>query len=180
MSDRNRGGRIAPDGRGPQARGVGRNAKRHDLERPTTPGLADSDLSQGDISDLEEGQRIAPIQNQTRGQSPRLDRGGTPATTSLVQNRDETVVPDAIQFLGDQQGSDFNLPVAEAGLDSTKIETWGPILRQLVSGPGSTGTLANALINQVRNLRQTRVGPAVVIDLQATDDAIEAMLAEGV
>ncbi len=177
MSDRNRGGRIAPDGRGPQAKGVGRNAKRHDLERPATPGLANSDLSQGDVSDLEQGQRIAPIQNQSRGQSPRLNSGGgaTPAPS-----RDETVVPDAIQFLGDQQGSEFNLPVAEVGLDHTKIETWGPILRQLVSGPGSTGTLANALINQARSLRQTRTGPAIVIDLQATDDAIEAMLAEGV
>ena len=178
MSDRNRGGRIAPDGRGPQPKGVGRNAKRHDLERPATPGLANSDLSQGDVSDLEEGQRIAPIQNQSRGQSPPLDRGAS--TTSSAQNRDGTVVPDAIQFLGDQQGSSFNLPVAEVGLDHTKIETWGPILRQLVSGPGSTGTLASALINQARSLRQTRTGPAIVIDLQATDDAIEAMLAEGV
>lgn len=178
MSDRNRGGRIAPDGRGPQAKGVGRNAKRHDLERPATPGLANSDLSQGDVRDLEEGQRIAPIQNQSRGQSPPLPEGQSGGQSGGAQS--EVAIPDAIQFLGGQQGSEFNLPVAEQGLDITKIETWGPILRQLVSGPGSTGTLANALINQARTLRQVRTGPAIVIDLQATDDAIEAMLAEGV
>ncbi len=175
------GGRIAPDGRPPQAKGVGKNAKRHDLERAATPGLAGSDLQQGDVQALESGQRVAPIKENPRGRAPRPSGGGqSGGQTRGAQSGRVSGAPDAIEFLGAQQGSEFNVPIAEQGLDNTKIETWAPILRQLVSGPGSTGALASALIDQARSLRQTRVGPAVVIDLQATDDAIEAMLAEGV
>ena len=174
MSDRNRGGRIAPDGRGPQAKGVGRNAKRHDLERPATPGLANSDLSQGDVSDLEEGQRIAPIQNQSRGQSPPLDRGGR--TTSSAQNRGGTVVPDAIEFLGGQQGNQFNVSTQTRAVTNERALSWMPLIRSLVVGPGSSGLLASAFINQARELRRSGSSPVTVIDLDAIDDGLEAML----
>ena len=67
---RKKGGRIAPDGRQSQAPGVGKNSVRSDLSQPAkTPGLAGSDLQQGDVQALERGQKIAPINKRTQGKA---------------------------------------------------------------------------------------------------------------
>ncbi len=171
------GGRIAPDGRPPQAKGVGKNAKRHDLERAATPGLAGSDLQQGDVQALESGQRVAPIKENPRGRAPRPSGGGQ----SGGQNRGAqsgAAVPDAIEFLG---GKSQGLQVPEGVLQSSdNLTSWLPFVRQMVIGPGTSGLLAGAYINQFRQLlRSASVTRSTVIDLENIDDALEAGLEEG-
>jgi hypothetical protein len=40
--------------------------------------------------------------------------------------------------------------------------------------------LANAIINQAREIARTKQAPATIVDMDATDDALEAMLNEGI
>lgn len=173
----NKGGRIAPDGRPAQAPGVGKNAKRHDLERPATPGLHDSDLQQGDVQAMEQGQRIAPRSTQQSGQTQiarqTMERGGGTETSSMQ-------IPDAIDFLGQRNGPEFGPPTPQRRLDSSAALTWLPILRQLAAGPGASSALVNAFINQARLLQQAGAQPATVVDMAAVDDGLEAMLDEGI
>ena len=169
------GGRIAPDGRPPQAKGVGKNAKRHDLERAATPGLAGSDLQQGDVQALESGQRVAPIKQNPRGRAPQPSGG----EQSGGQNRgvqSSQGAPDAIEFLGGQQGNEFNVSTPARAVTNERALSWMPLIRSLVVGPGTSGLLASAFINQARELRRSGSSPVTVIDLDAIDDGLEAML----
>lgn len=171
------GGRIAPDGRPPQAKGVGKNAKRHDLERAATPGLAGSDLQQGDVQALESGQRVAPIKENPRGRAPRPSGGGqSGGQTRGAQSGRVSGAPDAIEFLGAQQGSEFNVPTQTRAVTNERALSWMPLIRSLVVGPGTSGLLASAFINQARELRRSGSSPVTVIDLDAIDDGLEAML----
>lgn len=172
-----RGGRIPPDGRPPQAKGVGRNAKRHDLERPATPGLHDSDLQQGDVQALEQGQRIAPRQTQQRGRTPQTQgtpNGGASGVSGGMQ------IPDPIDFLAGKNGPEFGPPRPARRLDASRAMTWLPLLRQLAAGPGASSALVSAFINQARLLSQAGAQPATVVDLNAVDEGIQAMIDEGV
>lgn len=175
MTARNRGGRIDPDGRPPQVAGVGKNSKRHDLERPKTPGLHGSDLQQGDVQALEQGQRIAPAQRQERGQ-----RGTPPTSRSREASSRSANIPDAIEFLGGRQGPEFNIPQAGRQIENHKALDWLPILRRLAVGPNASSALVSAFINQSRHLARAGGTPATIIDLGAIDDGIEAMLNESV
>lgn len=171
-----KGGRIPPDGRPPQAKGVGKNAKRHDLERP--PPVHGSDLQYGDRKRLEQGMKTAPAQTQERGGAPQIarqtmERGGGTQTSSMQ-------VPDAIDFLAKKNGSDFNPPQYERRIDASKAMTWLPILRRLASGPGASAALVNAFINQARLMQQAGGQPATIVDMNATDDGIEEMLKQGI
>ena len=167
------GGRIPPDNRGPQAKGVGKNSKRHDMERQATPGLHGSDLQQGDIQKLEQGQRVAPIRTQPAA-APQRQAGGQ----ARGQPRAPMQTPDAIEFLGGKQGPEFNMPQTGRPVLNEKALSWLPLVRSLVVGPGSSGLLASAFINQTRELRKSNSSPTTIIDLDATDDGLEAMLDE--
>lgn len=189
-----KGGRMPASayGKPPQAKGVGRKAKRHDLERPKTPGLHGSDLQQGDVQAMEQGQRIAPASTQRSGGTPPRD-GGTEIGTALqlsqgeqprgfggLQNRAQTMsVPDPIQFLAGRNGQGFTRPNPQRRVDESRALTWLPILRQLASGPGASSALVNAFINQARLMSQHGGQPATIVDMHAADDGIEAMLDEG-
>lgn len=173
-----KGGRIPPDGRPPQAKGVGKNAKRHDMERPKTPGLHNSDLQQGDVQAMEQGQRIAPASTQQPAGPSASQTQQTPnRATSGVSGVE---VPDAIEFLAGRNGQGFNVPNPQRQLDSSRALTWLPIIRQLVSGPGTSSALVNAFINQARLMQQAGGQPATIVDMRATDDGLEAMLDVGV
>jgi hypothetical protein len=87
-------------------------------------------------------------------------------------------VPDAIDFIGTRASGSVGVPT-NIDPGPTNLDTWMPILRQLASGPGSSGLLGSALINQVRQVRQ-QPREAVVIDFQDVDAGLEAMLDEGV
>lgn len=175
-----KGGYIPPDGRPAQAKGVGKNAKRHDLERPATPGLHDSDLQKGDVQAMEQGQRIAPRQVQG---PPTPPQSSTSQPTQQMgidrQNPGGMEVPDPIDFLAERNGQEFNIPVPQRHIDESKAMTWLPILRQLASGPGASSALVNAFINQARLMQQRGGQPATVVDMAATDDGIEEMLNVG-
>lgn len=173
-----RGGRIPPDGRQASAKGVGANSKRHDLERPATPGLHGSDLQYGDRQAMEEGQRIAPAQTQEPGQTPQPQQGGQQQAGGDMGSGIQ--IPDPIDFLGGQQGEEFDLPNLQRQVDESRALTWLPILRQLAAGPGASSALVNAFINQARLMMQRGGQPATIVDMQAADDGIEEMLNVGV
>lgn len=179
-----KGGRIPPDGRPPQAKGVGKNSKRHDLERRKTPGLHGSDLQQGDVQAMEDGQRIAPASTQQRGQQAPPQQGQAPQRAQQMPgtapSQRGVEVPDAIDFLAERNGNGFSMPNPVRQTDSSRALTWLPILRQLVSGPGTSSALVNAFINQARQMHQAGSQPATIVDMNATDDGIEAMLNAGI
>lgn len=174
-----KGGRIPPDGRQPAAKGVGKNAKRHDLERPATPGLHGSDLQKGDVQALEQGQRVAPPGTQ---QPAAPQPQGTPNRRQSGGSGGQGMeVPDAIDFLGGRAGGPRPSATPRAKhLDNERALTWLPVVRELASGPGASGLLASIFIQQSRNLRRRGGNPATVIDMQAVDDGLETMLNEGV
>lgn len=177
MSYPNRGGRVAPDNRGPSVSGVGKNSKRTDMERRSVPFLHDSDLQQGDVQAMEQGQRIAPKQTQ-RPAAP-APAGGSGTQTEQT-GTGAVDIPDPIEFLGGLSDGPLTEPVRNNPQAASKAATWLPILTQLASGPGSSGLLASAIINQARALRRIPRSDAMVLDLHDVDRAIEAMLDEGV
>lgn len=169
-----KGGRIPAQGRPPQAPGVGKDAKRHDLEKPKTPGYHGSDLQQGDVQAMEQGQRIAPatVQKPARGSS------APPQQTTPAQAGPPVQVPDAIDFLGDpkRNGQAFNAPQPRRQIDSSKALTWLPIIRRLAEGPGASSALVSAFINQARNMQAAGGQQATVIDMNAIDSGIQSMI----
>lgn len=173
----NRGGRIPPDNRALSAPGIGENADRHDLERRNVPFLAGSDLQQGDIQALEQGQRIAPVQTQ----QPAIPARPTDGQVAQAPVTEEDIeVPDPIEFLAGENGQGFTLPQEQREIDNARAMTWLPLLRRLAAGPGASGLLVATLIEQGRRMQQLGNQAATVIDLQAVDDGIEAMLDEGI
>ncbi len=143
-----RGGRIPAQGRTPQAKGVGKSSKRHDLERPKTPGLHDSDLQQGDVQAMEAGQRIAPIKTQAPGQTKRTSQLPRDRTTRA----DGSGAPDPLTFLTDRLGGTLE-PGATQGRPQTSTKAYLPLLERLATATGASGLLSQAFINQLANAR---------------------------
>lgn len=169
-----RGGRIPPDNRPAQAPGVGKNSKRHDLERRDVPFLHGSDLQVGDVQAMEQGQRIAPKQTQRPAAPPA--RGGAGSQTTTSGEGAAMTPPDPIEFLaGRFGGQQMEAPPRRADIANSKAMTWLPLVRQMAAGPGSSGVLASALINQMRALSRMPVRETTVIDMQDVDAALEAM-----
>lgn len=160
------GGRIAPDGRPPQAPGVGKTAKRHDLEAPPTPGLHGSDLQQGDVQMLEQAQKTAPIGK--RSQPPA--RRGTPSDAPVRQRQGVEGVgaPDPIQMAAGRRGGQL---VADSMQSAPYDPTpWLPLMEQLATAPLSGGTLAAGLVNVLSQLRRRPLqSPSVTIDMDEMD-----------
>jgi len=169
------GGRIPPDNRGPQAKGVGQNSKRHDMERRDTPYLHDSDLQQGDVQAMENGQRITP--KQTQGPAAPSTGGQGGGATSVPTDNGATSIPDAIDFIsGMAKGGGVTPPPAGVA-PSANLDMWVRFAQHLVNGPGSSGLMAGAYINQIRQMRRTpQVAESVFINLADIDDALEAAL----
>lgn len=170
-----RGGRIPPDNRPASAPGVGKNSKRHDLERRDTPYLHDSDLQQGDVQALSDGQRVAPKQTQrpAAAAAPAQGSGNTMERTSTA-----AAVPDAIDFLSQIAGGGVGAPPAGV-IPTERLDMWVRFAARLVNGPGSSGLLAGAYINQLRHLlRSPQAVDSVYIDMNDLDGAVGAMLDE--
>lgn len=169
-----KGGRIPPDGRQAQAKGVGKNAKRHDLERPATPGLHNSDLQQGDVQALEQGQRIAPRSTQQPA-LPAPNIGSRPTSGAQMSQAQGVQVPDAIEFLAGKNGAGFGPPQIRRQVDESAAMTWMPILRRMAAGPGASPKLVNAFIEQARKMQQSGGQPATIVDSYEVDDIIDSM-----
>lgn len=167
------GGRIAPDNRPSQAPGVGKNSKRHDLERRSTPYLHDSDLQQGDVQAMSDGQRIAPVKNQQPAAPAPQGGGGAAQVSPGVSDQ----IPDAIDFISQlAAGGGVNDPGAGMPVNPN-VDMWVRFAQHLVNGPGSSGLLAGAYINQLRQLRRSpQVAESVIVNLRDVDDALEAAL----
>lgn len=153
---------------------MGKNAKRHDLER--APNVGGSDLQYGDRKRFEEGMKVAPIQQQQRGQAPQTSQNGGTSQNREVPNMQ---IPDAIEFLGARNGNEFGPPQDIQGQPGGKLDTWRPILERIALGTGSSGGLASLYIQQMRRARQqTIMRPAVQINLDDIDAGIEGMVQE--
>lgn len=172
------GGRIPAQGRTPQAPGVGRSAKRHDLERPATPGMS-GDLQQGDVGELEQGQAVAPRAGAKQRQAPAgaaasraQNRSGVQATTSMD-------VPNPIDFAGQRLQGSLG-PQAGPEPEYHDFSGWFPLMRQLLTMPGTSGSLTRAYMEQLsllaRNPVTSRLAP---LDMTALDDSVGAALDDG-
>ena len=173
----NSGGRIPPDNRPTQAPGVGKNAKRHDLERRSTPFLHGSDLQQGDVQAMEQGQRIAPLRTQQPA-------AGAPAQGGQAQQGapqgGQMQTPDPIQFIAQQQQA-RGLPQeqGQTSLPQRRVDVsgWTPIAARIANSPSASGSLRQAFLHQFSALsRRPYVPDVYVIDMNALDGAAEDML----
>ncbi len=145
-----RGGRIEPDGRSPQAKGVGKRSKRHDLERPKTPGLHDSDLQQGDVQALEAGQRISPLQKRVQQPAQTSRKSQLPANRTT--RADGSAAPDPMTFLTDRLGGTLQAGISKPP-PQTDTNAMLPLLEKLATATGASGLLSQAYINQLANAR---------------------------
>jgi hypothetical protein len=171
------GGRIPPQGRTPQAPGVGRTAKRHDLERPATPGLS-GDLQQGEVSELEQGQAIAPRAGAKQRQSPAQSQGARSSVRGNVQDTTALETPNPIDFAGGRlRGTLGGAAAPEQELHD--FSGWFPLMEQLLTTPGTSGPLTRAYMEQLSLLARrpttSRVAP---IDFSALDDSLDAVLGD--
>jgi len=165
------GGRIAPDGRPAQVPGVGKTARRHDLEAPATPGLHDSDLQQGDVSQLENAQRIAPTPKRTQsaaGPGPRTRRQGVDRGSDQFAMQ----VPDPIDMAAGRSGGKAFQP-AQAEQQYVDPTPWLPLMRQMASAPNTGGGFVAAFVEQMANFRrQPFSSRARLIDLNEADEIL--------
>ncbi len=166
------GGQIPPDGRRPQAKGIGRNAKRHDLERPKA-SLQGTDLQYGEVSEMEAGQRLAPLK---RKQPP-----ATPGAPSAPRSRQgvqrgsgqfSMAVPDPIELAGSRIGGQApgSDPATGVEIDPSP---WVPMLQQMALTPGASGGLVDMLMEKLTDYRRHPVvNRAQIIDLNTFDEIL--------
>lgn len=168
------GGRIAPDGRSPAPKGVGKRARRHDLERPKTPGLSDSDLQQGDVEALERGQRISPLPKRVQGSAQnRRVRQALPARTRAGASGAD--VPDPLAFLTDRLGGTLTATAGSAV--QHEAANLIPILARLATSTGASGLLSQAYITTVAGLQAQRgTLRTPTIDMQDADRDLAAFV----
>ena len=142
-----------------QAKGVGKNSKRHDLDG--TPGL-DSDLQQGEVSQMEAGQQA--VQN-TQGQQA----AGTPLPAQAASAPVEA--PDPMQFAAGKIGG--NLTVPERDLSSINTAQWLPLIEKLAQSGSASPGLRRAYVDMLARLRQEPFsGSTAVVNKDALDEAV--------
>ena len=162
--------------KGPQVPGVGKQAKRHDLETPSTPPQSGSDLQQGDTQLFQEGQRVQPIKPQPQRGAPQQ---GTPAPQNAPRGQDQQV-PDVMQFAGERLGGSAS---QSANTGSQRIvdvdpRRFFPIVKQIANSPGGGGTIAAAYIEQLSRIANSPTAGANgrVIDRSLVDEALERVI----
>ena len=160
------GGSRAPDGRPAVAPGIGKTARRHDLEQPKTPGLAGTDLQSGDVGEFTQGQRIQPIPGG--GSRPKAVDTSKPRRTSSGTEG----TPDPIEFINEREGGQpFQTPGgAQPLVDPTP---WLPLIEAVAKAPGSGGAVGAALVKLLAMKGRQVMNPqATVIDRQELDHAL--------
>ncbi len=170
------GGRIPPDGRQARPPGVGKYAKRHDLERPKTPGLDDPSIQYGDVQMLEAGQRVLPLPKRTQPPArPRAGGGLSPRPQRSLPMQ----VPDPIEFAsrrlaGTLDVSGISSPGPRFGQGRFDTAAWTPIIRRVANAPGSSGLLRNAFVAKLGELARAPAGvQADVVDFGDLTDFLE-------
>jgi len=143
------GGRIAPDGRSPAPKGQGKRARRHDLERPKTPGLHGSDLQQGDVTAMEQGQQVAPLRKQNQGAAQNRQRRQSAQPGNQLR-QDGSTAPDPIAFLGDRLGG-TRVAGEQSARATTDTNAMMPLLQKLATATGASGMISQAYITALAN-----------------------------
>ena len=143
-----------------QAKGVGKDSKRHDLDG--TPGL-DSDLQQGEVSQLEAGQQA--IQN-TQGQQAAGQPLPAQAASPAVQ------APDPIDYATSKVGRGLTVP--DRALSAINTAQWLPLIEKLARSNGASPVLRKAYVDMLSRLqREPFSGSTGVVDKRALDSAVE-------
>ena len=170
------GGRIPADGK-PRVSGVGKNSQRTDMSAPATPGLHESDLQQGDVSMLTEGQRVAPIRNQPSSRtstSPRKRKGGP----IKQQGGPQSDLPDPIDFFGDRLAGTYATPDSSITPRSTvDVQMFLPLLERIATAPGASGVVSQAYLTLFANaMNRPFTYETPLIDMQDADEDLTALL----
>ena len=152
-----------------RAKGVGKNAKRHDLDG--TPGLHVSSLQQGDVKKFENGQeqvantrgsQVLPTQAQQAPQG-----GGLPAQERPME------IPDPVTLASKKIGGNLQ-GAGTATLERKQFDRWLPLLRRLSQSPTSSGILQRAyLARMTAEMARPTGGSATVIRQRDFDKRLE-------
>jgi|GEM_PF-4351300 len=163
------GGRIPPDGRPPQAPGIGRNAKRHDLE---TPRLQGSDLQYGEIQEVQEGQRqIRAVTEQPPAAPQPPASGGQPAP----QGGGGIAVPEPISFAAQKIGGTLTPQPPPKVARGVNTRVWSTVYADLLSTGKASSKLKTALLQRVGEMMQAPYVPKPrILDMDDADAAVEA------
>ena len=162
------GGVVQPDGRPPKAKGVGKTARRHDLE--AQPGVGNTDLQHGDRQRIEAAQKVAP---RPKKQAASGRTGGQRRTARQPQGNAQMQVPDPIEMAAERGGGK---PFASASGEKMEIDPtpWIPLMEQIANAPNTGGTLTAMMLEQFSNMRRRPLATQPrLIDLNEIDDILE-------
>lgn len=159
------GGTIPPDGRPPKAKGVGKTARRHDLEAQA--GVGNTDIQYGDRQRLEAAQRIAPRPKQQNAS------GQVAAQPSAGPRRKPNIeIPDAIEFMAGRAGGTLDPATVGQG-GGAAAAAWQPFMRMMARDATMSGPLTTKILTQLSNLSSAPNETNVeIIDQNAAEDAI--------
>jgi len=171
-----KGGRIPPDGRPAQAPGVGKNAKRHDLEQPKgTPGLR-GDLQYGEAKELERGQQI--INRQTQGAARPQTATPQSQPPSATSGSGPLQAPDPRQFMKDRLGRTLQgSPGVRPERSQVRAEPWLPLITAMATAPNAGGVLGAAYVQQLSQALGRPQGRVRALDMNELDRRVENILA---
>jgi hypothetical protein len=158
-----------------RAKGVGKSAVRHDLDG--TPGLHDSDLQQGEVSEFEQGQKQVQNTQAQQALSQAAPQGEAPRAALPGQ---PMAVPDAVTFAGQKVGG--NLAGAGTAIQNQKISfsNWLPLLRRLAVSPTSSGILQRAFVTRMsQEIQRPTGGKASLIRQRDFDQRLEQFVNGG-
>lgn len=182
----NSGGRIPPDNRQAQAPGVGSKAKRHDLERRSVPYLHGSDLQQGDVAAMEQGQRVLPARTQQSAVQSAGPKGvagamaGGVAGGSMaggVGSARSLSIPDPIDFISERARGSLGAAPAQVPQRRVDVSGWTPIVQTIANAPQASGLVRAAFLHQFSALaRRPYVPDVMLVHLQALDAGVETDL----
>ena len=145
-----------------QAKGIGKNSKRHDLDG--TPGLsAGSSLQQGDVQAMEAGQSAVDNTQGVQG------GGGAPLPAQAAEQ--SVRAPDPIDFATGKIGGNLQVPTQEL----TRINTaqWLPMVEKLAASNSASPLLRRAYVQMMARLQHEPFsGSTAVVDKRALDAAV--------
>lgn len=162
------GGKIPADGRPAQAKGVGKDAKRHDLEGPKTPGLG-GDLQYGEVGAAE-----AAAAGMKKQQQPGRPRPSRQSQAPSPTQQGGMSIPDPRGFMHDRLSRTLGgAPSTGVTPEPIRAEPWLPLLGQMATAPNSGGMLMSAYIESISRATGRHSGHVALLDMNALDQAVE-------
>ncbi|MEE9593459.1 MAG: hypothetical protein V3W28_07755 [Thermoplasmata archaeon] len=155
---------------------MGRKSRRHDLSRPKTPGLSDSDLQYGDVQALEAGQRVTAKPKQV--QQPAAPGGGPAQARGAPGEVAPADAPNPMEFLRGRLGGTRTPPTKGRKYTRT-IDDGGyvELMRRLATATGASGIVAQAYITKMQNVSRVPEHYQVpILDMQDADQNLEDFL----